>query len=365
MVDYSKRRGAVRRKLKQEGLDVLLVTDETNVTYLTGFTGDSSYLLLAKSASEDKLLSDSRYTTQIRDECADLKTHIRDASSTLLDSITRVCKSAKSKSVGFESNHVSKSLFDKLDAKVESELVGTEDWIESVRMIKDKTEIKKIRESIRVNQKAFSVIRAQLSGEQTEREIAHNLEHQIRRFGGSGCSFDPIVGVGPRSALPHGRPSYTRIEEHGFVLIDWGAKVDGYASDLTRVLVTAKIPPKIRKIYEVVLSAQLAAIAKIRPGVSFKAVDAVARRVIDKAGFGKKFGHGLGHGFGLQIHESPFMNPVREGEFQPNMVVTVEPGIYLPDVGGVRIEDDVLVTKDGCEVLSDLPNSLDANVVDI
>ena len=156
-----------------------------------------------------------------------------------------------------------------------------------------------------------------------------------------------------------------RIEEHGFVLIDWGATVDGYASDLTRVLVTARIPPKIRKIYEIVLRAQEAAIAKIRPGVPFQAVDAVARKVIDKAGFGKRFGHGLGHGFGLQIHELPFMNPVREGTFQPNMVVTVEPGIYLPNVGGVRIEDDVLVTKDGCEVLSDLPKSLDANVVEI
>ena len=155
------------------------------------------------------------------------------------------------------------------------------------------------------------------------------------------------------------------MEESSFVLIDWGTCFGGYSSDLTRVLATAKIPPKIRKIYEVVLNAQLTAISKIRPGASFRAVDAAARGYIQKAGFGKKFGHGLGHGFGLQIHEHPFMNPIREGVFQQNMVVTVEPGIYLPGVGGVRIEDDILVTKDGYEILSSLPKELDANLIDI
>ena len=363
MANFAKRRAMLCRKLRQQRLDAMLVTGEINVTYLSGFTGDSSFLFL--TPKQVVLISDSRYTTQIEEECPDLATHIRDATSTRLASVAKVCKSHKVKSLGIESSHVTKALYDQLDDECGCELVATEGWVESLRMIKDKTEIKKIRESIRVNEKAFDVIRAQMTGDQTEREIAHNLEHQIRKFGGSRCAFNPIVGVGPRSALPHGHPSSMRIEESGFVLIDWGAMVDGYASDLTRVLVTAKIPPKIRKIYEIVLSAQLAAIAKIRPGVSFKAVDAVARKIIDKAGFGKKFGHGLGHGFGLQIHESPFVNPIREGAFEQNMVVTVEPGIYLPGIGGVRIEDDVLVTKDGCEVLSSMPKDLDESFVDL
>ena len=362
--NFSQRRSQLRRRIKKANLDALLITDAINVTYLTGFTGDSTFLWVAKG-NDDILLSDSRYTTQIQEECGELETQIRNASSTQFDSVSKICKVSKASTIGIESAHVSKSTFDKIGQASNCELVDTEGWVEELRAIKDKSEILKIRNSIRVNEKAFQVIRAQLTGDQTELEIAHNLENQIRKFGGSRCAFNPIVGVGDRSALPHGVPSSKRIEEDSFVLIDWGASVDGYASDLTRVLVTAKIPPKIRKIYEVVLKAQLAAIAKIRSGVSFKAIDKIARGIIEKAGFGKKFGHGLGHGFGLQIHECPFMNPIREGVFEQNMVVTVEPGIYLPGVGGVRIEDDVLVTKTGHEVLSSLPKNLDENIVDI
>ena len=361
--NFKKRRDKILRNVQKHRLSALLVTNEINVTYLTGFTGDSTYLWLSKDKT--LLLSDTRYTTQLAEECPDVEVVIRDSSSTQLDSIAKLCRSTKATTMGIEAVHISKSMYDQIENRVQCELFGTEGWVEETRSIKDKFEIDLIRKSIAINEKAFCVIRAQMTGDQTEREIAHNLEHQIRKFGGSKCAFEPIVGVGDRSALPHGVPSYKRIEESSFVLIDWGARYCGYASDLTRVLATAKIPPKIRKIYEIVLNAQLAAIEKIRPGVSFQAVDAVARGIIQKAGFGKKFGHGLGHGFGLQIHEHPFMNPIREGKFQPNMVVTVEPGIYLPGVGGVRIEDDILVTKDGHEVLSSLPKELDANIVAI
>ncbi len=360
--DYLQRRSKLLRRIKRAQLDGMLVTNETNVTYLTGFTGDSSWLWV--SPNQTMLLSDTRYTTQIQEECPDLDIAIRDSRSTLIDSFGKLSKSAKLKNVAIESSHVSKSRFDAIGERTAAEIIDTEGWVETLRAIKDKSEIEKIRNSILINERAFAVIRSQLRGEQTEREIAHNLEHQIRAFGGTGCAFSPIVGVGERGALPHGIPSNKRIEESSFVLIDWGAKAGGYCSDLTRVLTTAKIPPKMRKVYEIVLNAQLAAIAKIRPGVSFQSVDAAARSVIENAGFGKKFGHGLGHGFGLQIHEDPFMNPIREGVFKQNMVVTVEPGIYLPGIGGVRIEDDILVTKDGCEVLSTLPKTLDENHVD-
>ncbi len=361
--DYERRREKLWRRVGAEGLDSFLVTDVTNVTYLTGFTGDSTCLYIDRE--RQMLISDTRYSTQIAEESPDLQTHIRDASSTPIDSIARIAKSAKPKSMGVESAHISKWLFDKLSEKVACPLVDTEGWIEEQRAIKDESEIAKIRESIRVSERAFQVIRSQLTGDQTERQIAHNMEHQIRAFGGSRCAFEPIVGVGARSALPHGTPTTTRIGESGFVLVDWGSFVDGYASDLTRVLVAAKIPPKLRTIYDTVLKAQLAAIAKIRPDATFKSVDAAARGLIANAGFGKKFGHGLGHGFGLQVHESPFVSPIRDGVFQPNMIVTVEPGIYLPGIGGVRIEDDILVTKNGNEVLSSLPKSFDACIVDI
>ena len=340
-----------------------LLPNEINVTYLTGFTGDSTFLWIDRD--RQILISDSRYSTQIEEQCPELDTNIRDARSTQMDSVARICKSVGPGTLGLESSDVSKSFHDLVADKVGCDLVDTIGWVEELRAIKDRSEIEKIRESIRINERAFDVIKSQLTGSQTERQIAHNLEHQIRGFGGTRCAFDPIVGVGPRSALPHGVPSQTRIEEAGFVLIDWGSMVDGYASDLTRVLVTARIPPKIRKIYEIVLNAQLAAIARIRPGVSFRSVDSVARGLIKNAGFGKKFGHGLGHGIGLQIHEEPFVSPIRKGTFQPNMIVTVEPGIYLPGFGGVRIEDNILVTKNGNEVLSGLPKSFDECIVEI
>ena len=357
------RRTKIQRRIKRDGLDALLVTDEINVTYLTGFTGDSSYLWLTPDKAI--LLSDSRYSTQIEEECPDLDTMIRDASSTTSDLAIQIAKSSKTRTIGIEPNSVTKLLYDKIHSAVSADLVDTDGWVEAQRAIKDKYEIKTIRRSIQIAERAFSVIRAQITPDQTEKQIAHNLEHQIRGFGGAGCSFEPIVGVGPRGALPHGIPSNRRIGEDPFVLIDWGAQYNGYASDLTRVLVTAKIPPKLRKIHEIVLKAQLAAIAKIRPGASLQQIDKAARSTIERAGFGKQFGHGLGHGFGLRIHESPFFSPISKGQVSAGMVVTIEPGIYIPGWGGVRIEDDVLVTKQGHEVLSSLPKSLDECVVDM
>lgn len=342
----------------------MLITNEHNVTYLTGFTGDSTYLLAtSKSAT---LLSDTRYLTQLKEECPDIDVEIRDSSSTPLDLLVKFTQRSKISQLAFESDSLTKSQFDRFESSLENcELIPTRGWVESFRAIKDKQEIRAIRKSVAINERTFEVIRAQLRGEQTEREIAHNLEHQIRAFGGDRCAFDPIVGVGARSALPHGIPSEAKIMESFMVLIDWGAQVDLYASDLTRVLVTGRIQPKFRKIYETVLKAQQAAIKLIKPQVSLKKVDQAARKVIENAGFGKHFGHGLGHGFGLQIHESPFISPVHEGVLEAGMVVTVEPGIYIPDWAGVRIEDDVLVTKDGHEVLSTLPKQLDECIVDL
>lgn len=186
----------------------------------------------------------------------------------------------------------------------------------------------------------------------------------MRQFGAARASFDPIVAVGERAALPHARPGSNRVSSSDFLLIDWGAAThEGYKSDLTRVFVTGKILPKLEKIYRVVLKAQRRGISKIRPGVCCCDVDAAAREVIEQSGYGKNFGHGIGHGIGLDIHEEPRMSPVSKTVLKPGMVVTVEPGVYLPGWGGVRIEDDVLVTRDGHKVLTSVPKEFEDAVL--
>ena len=203
----------------------------------------------------------------------------------------------------------------------------------------------------------------------TDRAFAqaeHVFDHIFSTQQTMHAAFEPIVAVGPRAALPHARPGATRIGEAGFVLFDWGARTTGgYRSDLTRVLVTRKIPPKLEKIYGVVLNAQRQGIKAIRPGATLESVDRAARRVIENAGFSRFFGHGLGHGIGLDIHEEPRLSPVAQGVLEPGMVITVEPGIYLPGWGGVRIEDDVLVTRDGHEVLTSVPKRFEDAAVRI
>ncbi len=357
-MNESKRRQRLRSRLRKLGLPAILITDIVNVRYLTGFTGSSAYLLLTKDT--DWLLSDTRYEVQLQHECPDLELEIRTAKSTMLDSVERVVTSAGIKALGFENHRLIKSEFDQLETRLAgTELVATEQLVEELRAVKDRHEIQAIRRSIDINQRAFEVIVAQLRPDQTERDIAHNLEHQMRAFGAAGFAFPAIVGVGPRAALPHGVPGSTRIDAAPFLLVDWGAKVDGYLSDLTRVIVTGRCRKRFRQVYDVVLEAQQAAIAAIAPGVSFQTVDRAARSVIENAGFGKYFGHGTGHSFGLEIHELPYLSPIHEGELKPGMVITIEPGIYLPDFGGVRIEDDILVTPAGREVLSNLPKEFE------
>jgi Xaa-Pro aminopeptidase len=363
MANHAQRRERIQRRMRKEGLSGLLVTNEVNVRYLTGFTGDSSYLLL--TPTDQWILSDARYDEQLTTECPDLDAVIRRPPQTLVEILTATATPLKLRHLALESDAVTLSLHDQLASGLPAvELVATRGWVEQLREIKDREEIRAIRRAIQVAERAFGVIRAGLRGEQTEMGIAAHLEHQIRDFGGEGFSFPAIVAAGPRAALPHARPTHSSIGGSGSVLFDWGAVVDGYRSDLTRLLTTAKIPPKLERVYQVVLTAQQQAIAVIRPGALLSEVDAVARGIIDAAGFGKRFGHGLGHGFGLEIHEQPRLAPRQDRPLQKGMVVTVEPGIYIPGWGGVRIEDDILVTHDGHEVLSSLPKELDSCVAE-
>ncbi len=362
MFDFEKRRQKLRKLMRKNKISAMLVTNEVNVTYLTGFSGDSSYLLMTPDT--EIVLSDARYTVQLEEECPDLEVVIRGPGVRMLDILEQAVRQAKPTHIALESNAVTLQLYEAFRERLpEMDWPLTSGLVEELREIKDKQEIKQIREAVDLAQRSFAIVRNALRPNRTELEVAHELEHQIRLFGGTFCSFPPIVAVGPRAALPHARPQHYRIEESPFVLIDWGARGAQYVSDLTRVLVTGTIPPKLERIYEVVLKAQLAAIAKIKPGVSGKEVDAAARTVIAKSGYGKYFGHGLGHGIGLQVHEGPRVAMDTDVTLRPGMVITVEPGIYLPGWGGVRLEDDILVTRNGHEVLSSVPKAFADSIV--
>ena len=351
MSQHSERRQRLRRLIRQAEADALLVMHPANVTYLTGFTGDSTHLLL--SATDAIMISDGRYTQQLSEECTELDVVIRQPGTEMLPTVAKTISAAGLVRLGIEAAVMTVAFHSELSKQLpQVQMRPTAGLVEQLREIKDRDEVAQIRQAIDIAERAFGVVRASLRPDRTEKKIAYELEHQIRHFGGTGCSFTPIVGVGPRGALPHARLSDHRIGESEFVLIDWGARGELYLSDLTRILVTGKIPPKLERVYGVVLKAQLAAIDAIRPGAVLKDVDAAGRGVIERAGFGNFFSHGLGHGIGLEIHEGPRFAPNQDRQLKAGMVVTVEPGIYLPHWGGVRIEDDILVTRSGHEVLS-------------
>ncbi|QDU82706.1 putative peptidase [Polystyrenella longa] len=353
------RRKRLLRLLKKKQLGAILVSNPVNVSYLTGFTGDDSMLLL--SSKRAILISDSRFETQISQECPDLDAEIRSSGQSMYQILSRLLSKMDVSEIGFEASNTTYSMWQQINSEVSNvTLTGTTGLVEELRQIKDAGEITELREAIQQAEKGFAVLQASLVPDMTEQEAAHELEHIMRRFGAKGASFEIIVAVGTRAALPHARPTTRKLGEAGFVLIDWGATNQaGYNSDLTRVLWTGRLTPKLTKIYNVTLEAQQKAIEAIRPGISCRELDNIARSSIEKAGYGKKFGHGLGHGIGLDIHEAPRVGPSSETVLEPGMVITVEPGIYLPEWGGVRIEDDVLVTKEGYEVLTSVPKDLE------
>jgi Xaa-Pro aminopeptidase len=357
-MSFAVRRKKLRSHIQKAQADALLVTNFTNVTYLTGFTGDDSYLLVTLDG--ETLITDPRYTTQLAEECPGLPLEIREPGVKMLSALSKVVGKAKVANLGIEGNSATVS-FEKSLAKVFPKLLiaVTENLVERLRVVKDKSEIDATRVACQQARRAYDLVRASLTTNMTELEVAAELEYQARRFGAKSLSFPAIVAVGDRAALPHARPTKRRLEESDFTLVDWGANSGLYMSDLTRIIITGRISPKLRKIYRVVLKAQLAAIDAIRPGRTCEQVDRVARQIITRAGFGKAFGHGLGHGTGLEIHEAPRLAVGQKTKLRPGMIVTVEPGIYVPGWGGVRIEDDILVTRTGHEVLTDVPKQLE------
>lgn len=360
---FEQRREQLARHLGSEGLDTLLISSPVNVTYLTGFSGDSSVLVLTRDRV--LLVSDMRYTTQIAEECPGLDTHIRGPDQKLPEAVALVLSRLGGRTVGFESAAMTVADFETLSGLAPGlDWKGVPDRVEGLRMVKDPSEIAQVRAAIDVAERAFSAFRALLRPEDTEIALFHAMEHCVRQAGGLRTAFPPIIAVGDRAALPHAPPTARKAGSGGLVLIDWGASGPLYKSDLTRVLDARKVAvfpaggPQLEHVHAVVRRAQEAAIAAVRPGATAAAVDTAARSTIAEAGYGDYFGHGLGHGFGLEIHERPFLRPNAEAVLAAGMVFTIEPGIYLPGWGGVRIEDDVLVTPEGCEVLTRVSRDL-------
>ncbi len=358
--NYAKRRSRFSRVLKKLPFEGMLLTHLPNIRYLTGFSGSSASLIVR--GDDYDLLSDSRYTTQIGQECSGLQLQIRHVDETMLDLLIRVIQTLGLKAIGVEGSTLSVDYFLTLNDKLANvELIPKTGLVEELRMVKDSEEIAQIRFSINAAQRGFQRMLTSLKLGQTEVEIRNELEYALRGFGAEGTSFDTIVAIDSQAALPHAKPGTKVLGKSSVLLIDYGARMtSGYRCDITRTMVAGNPSAKFEKVYNVVLEAQQAAIEALKPGVSGAAIDKIARDIISKAGYGKSFGHGLGHGFGLEIHEALRLAATSQQELQPGMVVTVEPGIYLEGWGGVRIEDDILITRSGHEVLTNLPKTLDA-----
>ncbi|GAB5515370.1 MAG: aminopeptidase P family protein [Rhodopirellula baltica] len=344
-------------------MDAILICSEVNVRYLSGFTGDSTWLLV-RPDGQATLFSDRRYETQIADECPNLESAIRPPSQTLVALLAEYLGDSSLKTIGFEADHVQVSTLRQWQEQIESvQWTETSNLVETLRSIKDADELATIRRAISIAERSFLSVTNKLTPQMTELQIAHELEATMRGLGASGVAFDVIAGAEPNGALPHYHPHDIALADCRTLLIDWGARVDGYCSDLTRTLHKADVrsatADRFEAAYQAVLESQEAAISAIRDGVEAIEVDRAARKILQKAGLGDAFKHGLGHSFGLEIHEDPRMGPMSTDVLREGMVLTVEPGVYFEGEFGIRIEDDILVTADGFERLSTLPKGLD------
>jgi Xaa-Pro aminopeptidase len=348
----------LRAALKEQSLDALIITDPVDVTYLTGFGGEDSVLIV--TATRKVLVTDTRFIVQIKHECPGLPMHIRKGKITdaVGEAIRRLKKSPRKKmALGIEADHVTVSQLRAYRKNIGKGLKQVKNMVVPLRQRKDDYELTQIRKAVRVAQDAMRAQLKFLRVGMSERELAARLEYEMALRGSTEPSFNSIVAVGAHAAQPHAIPGNLRLRKNQSVLYDWGATINGYRSDLTRCYVSGKIRPVFADAYRWVLEAQLAAIEEIRAGTDLKEVDAAAREVLSRSPY-PVYGHGTGHGIGLKVHEEPFMSTLSKGTLEEGMVVTVEPGVYLPGKFGIRIEDDVLVTAKGARILSNLDKRL-------
>ena len=329
-------------------LDGLLITNLINVRYLSNFTGSSGFIIM--SPKKNFFFTDFRYTTQAKKEVSGFKI---EEFKNQNEAIKNFCKKERIINLGFEASYMPFSVYKNFKKALSPvKLIPTTGVIEILRIVKDEGEMICIRKAVSILEKGLKPVLPMLRKKLKEREIALELEYQLKKLGAQKLSFDLIVASGKRSALPHGVASDKKISKGEFVIIDFGCSYNGYHSDVTRTFIIGKPDKKQQQIYNIVRDAQSIAIENIKPGKTCEEIDDAARNYIKKNGFDKYFGHGLGHGVGLDVHEEPRISKKVKEKIKEGMVFTVEPGIYIPGFGGVRIEDMVYVTESGCKVLT-------------
>jgi Xaa-Pro aminopeptidase len=349
LTEIEQRRRAVGARLAELKVDALLVTSPANLRYLTDYAGSNGLLLV--TGAEEHFFTDPRYGLEASQKIS-CRVHV--SKTPLIPAAASLIGRKRLKKIGFESAWLRFEEFSKLkdELPLGSSLHPVGRVMEQQRMIKSAAEIEKIRRSVQANSEAYSRVMKRIKVGVREQDVAAELEFQMRMLGAEKPAFETIVATGERSALPHSQPTARRFGENELLLIDMGASVDGYASDMTRVAYAGAPPKRIMDLYRAVLEAQLTAVNAVRPGVPAHKVDAAARSVLKRHKLDREFLHSTGHGLGLEIHEPPRIGKKDQTRLEEGMVITIEPGVYIDGLGGIRIEDTVLVTSGGCEVLT-------------
>jgi Xaa-Pro aminopeptidase len=352
---FAQRREAVASALAERKLDVLLVAYSPNLRYLSGFTGSYGALLVLPGQSI--LFTDPRYQIQAAQEAS---CKVRIAKGPLVLDVLATLRKLGVGRIGYEPARMTCDFYDSLHSRLplRASLEPVHGWIEELRMVKSAAEIARIRKSVATNSRAFERTLRHVKAGMRECDLAAELEYRMRRLGAEKPAFETIVAAGARSALPHAQPTHARLSPGDLVVIDMGAFENGYASDMTRMLSVGAPTAEVKRMYRAVLEAQLAGVDAVSPGVATVRVDATARKVLKGYGLEKWFTHSTGHGLGLEIHEPPRLGKRDRNRLQPGMAITIEPGVYLEGFGGIRIEDTVLVTATGCEILTPTPKEL-------
>ncbi len=334
----------LRKVMEQKGLDAIVVLSPYNRRYLSGFTGTSGSLLITQDTKQ--LITDFRYIQQANSQAEDFE--IINQNGPMINKINELIQHGNYKNVGVEADLITYNEYQALNTD-EVQLSSIEGVIETIRMIKDDFEIKQIQKAADIVDETYEHILKWVKPGMTENEVNNEMEMFMRSKGATCSSFDTIVASGHRGALPHGVASNKVIEEGDMITLDFGALYEGYVSDITRTFAIGEPKEEMKKIYNIVLESQLAALEQIKPGMTGKEADSIARDIISSYGYGEQFGQSLGHGIGLEVHEGPALSQKSDIVLEENMCVTLEPGIYVEGLGGVRIEDDVLVTKNGLQ----------------
>ncbi|CAM4310578.1 M24 family metallopeptidase [Saccharibacillus endophyticus] len=337
----------LREAMALQGVSAMFVASDINRRYLTGFTGSAGYVLITEN--ESYLLTDFRYMTQAPEQAKDFK--VVEHAPKVMETVKGLLGS--SAKLGFEQEHVTFATYQSYkEALAGVELVPVSGLVEGLRIFKDEGELAIMREAAVLADRTFSHILTKIRPGVTERELDLQMEMFMRENGATSSSFDTIVASGERSALPHGVASSRVLQGNEFITFDFGALLNGYCSDVTRTVVLGEASDRHREVYGIVLEAQLNALDKIRPGMTGREADALTRDIISSYGYGDHYGHSTGHGLGMEVHESPRLSKLSDDILKPGMVVTVEPGIYIPGFGGVRIEDDIVITETGIEIIT-------------